>query len=219
MTQETQPTAAPAAGLPEREAPAAGARPYHHGDLHAALLAAAGAELEARGIEAFSLRSVAKRAGVSHAAPAHHFGDVNGLLTALAAQGFRRFVANQADYEDRAGADPAARLVESGLGYIAFARAHPALFRLMFGSDRPDFQAPELHEAAEAAFRQLEAANAAVAAALGKPLDQSTVEATWAVVHGLADLLAGGRLKRLGAMDEARRDAVLREIIARNIPA
>jgi hypothetical protein len=89
----------------------------------------------------------------------------------------------------------------------------------MFGSDRPDFQAPELKEAANAAFHQLEAANAAVAAALGKPLDRSNVEATWAVVHGLADLLAGGRLMRIGAMDEAGREAVLRGIIARNIPA
>lgn len=194
-------------------------RPYHHGDLRAALLAAAEAELEARGIEAFSLRSVAKRAGVSHAAPAHHFGDAGGLLTALAAEGFRRFVANQAAYEDRAGADPAARLVESGLGYIAFAGDNPALFRLMFGSDRPDFRAPELEEAANAAYRQLEAASAAVAAAQGKPLDRWNVEATWAVVHGLADLLAGGRLKRIGALDAQARDAVLREIIARNIPA
>ena len=219
MTRESGTPFTPSAEAAAREVPDTGARPYHHGDLRAALLAAAGAELEARGIEAFSLRSVAKRAGVSHAAPAHHFGDVNGLLTALAAQGFRRFVANQAAYEDRAGTDPAARLVESGLGYIAFAGANPALFRLMFGSDRPDFQAPELHEAAKAAFRQLEAANAAVAAALGKPLDQSNVEATWAVVHGLADLLAGGRLMRLGAMDGPAREAVLREVIARNIPA
>ena len=60
-------------------------RKYHHGDLRAALLAAAEAELAERGVEAFSLRQVAKRAGVSHAAPAHHFGDAQGLLTALAA--------------------------------------------------------------------------------------------------------------------------------------
>jgi hypothetical protein len=63
-------------------------RPYHHGDLRAALLSAAEEELAERGMEAFSLRSVAKRAGVSHAAPAHHFGDAQGLLTALAAEGF-----------------------------------------------------------------------------------------------------------------------------------
>ena len=67
--------------------------PYHHGDLAAALLAAAEAELAEKGVEAFSLRSVAKRAGVSHAAPAHHFGDATGVLTALATEGFRRFLA------------------------------------------------------------------------------------------------------------------------------
>ena len=60
---------------------------YHHGDLRAALLRAAEAELNEAGIEAFSLRRVAKRAGVSHAAPAHHFRDVRGLLTALSAEG------------------------------------------------------------------------------------------------------------------------------------
>ncbi|NRB03591.1 MAG: TetR family transcriptional regulator, partial [Rhodobacteraceae bacterium] len=65
---------------------------YHHGDLRAALIEAGLQELEATGTEAFSLRKVARRAGVSHAAPAHHFGDVTGLLTALAAEGFRRFV-------------------------------------------------------------------------------------------------------------------------------
>ncbi|MCX7645210.1 MAG: TetR/AcrR family transcriptional regulator [Rhodobacteraceae bacterium] len=194
------------------------ARPYHHGDLRAALLAAAAAELEARGIEAFSLRSVAKRAGVSHAAPAHHFGDVNGLLTALAAEGFRRFVAHQAAREDRGGADPAARLVEAGLGYIAFARANPALFRLMFASDRPDFGEPALAAAAEAAFGQLADACAAVAVRRGGAVPPAEVEATWGIVHGLADLLAGGRLKRLAALPEAEREAELRDIIARGLP-
>jgi len=200
------------------DATAAPARPYHHGDLRAALLAAAEAELEARGIEAFSLRSVAKRAGVSHAAPAHHFGDVNGLLTALAAEGFRRFVANQAAWEDRAGDDPAARLVESGLGYIAFAQANPALFRLMFASDRPDFAEEALCEAADAAFGQLAAACEAVAARRGGAALPADVEATWAIVHGLADLLASGRLKRLAGLPGAEREAELRGIIARNIP-
>lgn len=67
-----------------KDAPPPPPRPYHHGDLRAALLHAAEEELAERGMEAFSLRSVAKRAGVSHAAPAHHFGDAQGLLTALA---------------------------------------------------------------------------------------------------------------------------------------
>ena len=62
-------------------------KPYHHGDLRSALLVAAEADLAENGIEAFSLRQVARRAGVSHAAPAQHFGDANGLLTALATEG------------------------------------------------------------------------------------------------------------------------------------
>ncbi|MEO0497745.1 MAG: helix-turn-helix domain-containing protein, partial [Pseudomonadota bacterium] len=64
--------------------------PYHHGDLREALLTAAEVELTDRGIEGLSLRGVAKRAGVSHAAPAHHFGDKAGLLTALTTIGFQR---------------------------------------------------------------------------------------------------------------------------------
>lgn len=193
-------------------------RPYHHGDLHAALLAAAEAELIERGIEAFSLRSVAKRANVSHAAPSHHFGDANGLLTALAAEGFRRFVAHQAEWEDRAGTDPAARLVESGLGYIDFAQRWPAMFGLMFGSHRTDFASPVLQEASAAAYRQLEAANGAVARQRGRPLDPADIEATWAIVHGLADLLSRNRLRRVGSLPQDARDAVLRGIIGRNIP-
>eukprot|EP01036_Dinobryon_divergens_P003443 gene3443-4542_t len=66
--------------LPDPAPPSAEGRSYHHGDLRAALLAAAEDELAARGVEGFSLRQVAKRAGVSHAAPAHHFGDAAGLL-------------------------------------------------------------------------------------------------------------------------------------------
>ena len=77
-------------------------RRYHHGDLAAALLVAGEAELVDKGIESFSLRGVAKRAGVSHAAPAHHFGDANGLLNAIAARGFERFVARQQDFRRRA---------------------------------------------------------------------------------------------------------------------
>jgi AcrR family transcriptional regulator len=79
---------------------------YHHKDLRAALLTAAEAELTEVGLERFSLRSVAKRAGVSHAAPAHHFGDVGGLLTALCAEGFHRFLAAQAARESLAAPDP-----------------------------------------------------------------------------------------------------------------
>ena len=66
---------------------------YHHGDLRAALLRAGEEQLARSGVAGFSLREVASRVGVSHAAPAHHFGDAQGLLAALAAEGFRRFLA------------------------------------------------------------------------------------------------------------------------------
>ena len=121
---------------------------YHHGALHDALLGAAEAELAETGLEAFSLRRVAKRAGVSHAAPAHHFGDAGGLLTALAAEGFRQFTATMTAQEALAAPDPRARMIAAGLGYIGFAAQRPALFRLIFSSDRPDGAAPELRCAA-----------------------------------------------------------------------
>src|SRR5215510_13729417 len=92
------------------------AQPYHHGNLRAALLEAAEVELEAQGIEGFSLRGVAKRAGVSHAAPAHHFGDTNGLLTGLAADGYRRFVAAQEARQKNSPTDGMSQLVAAGLG-------------------------------------------------------------------------------------------------------
>ncbi len=90
--------------------------PYHHGALREALLSAAEAELSEKGVEACSLRGVAKRAGVSHAAPAHHFVDVRGLLTALAERGFRRFVETQKLAMSQAAPDPVSQLVASGVG-------------------------------------------------------------------------------------------------------
>lgn len=188
-------------------------RPYHHGDLRAALLAAAEAELAERGIEGFSLRAVAKRAGVSHAAPAHHFGDTPGLLTALAAEGFRRFLATQQAREAQAPREARAQIVAAGLGYIDFALARPALFRLMFGSRRPDFGHADLTAAAQAAYRHLEAQTAAAG---GRSVQD--VAAAWAVAHGLADLMAAGRLTSLQHMPADARDAACAAIIARALP-
>jgi AcrR family transcriptional regulator len=189
------------------------ARPYHHGDLRAALLAAAEAELAERGMEGFSLRSVAKRAGVSHAAPAHHFGDAKGLLTALAAEGFRQFLAAQAAREAVAERDPAAQLIAAGLGYIDFALARPTLFRLLWQSERPDFTDPDLGQAARAAYTHLVEQ---VSGAGGRgTADEAAV---WAIAHGLADLLAAGRMASVGTLPAAARDAMLVTIIRRALP-
>ncbi len=188
-------------------------KPYHHGDLRAALLVAAEAELAEKGIEAFSLRQVAKRAGVSHAAPAHHFGDANGMLTALAAEGYRQFRAAQAAREAVADGDARAQLIAAGLGYVDFATTRPALFRLLFGSARPDHNDPELAREGHAAYTHL---SDQVFAAGGR----STVDeaAVWAVAHGMADLLAMGRMKAIAAFDGAQRDAMIGAVLSRALP-
>jgi AcrR family transcriptional regulator len=200
------------AKTPEAPRRASPAPRYHHGDLRAALLRAAEDELTERGAEGFSLRGVARRVGVSHAAPAHHFADTGALLAALAAEGFRRFLATQRAHQARADADPRAQLLAVGAGYIAFAAAHPALFRLMFASDRPHRDDPDLTQAACAAFDHLAASVAAIGTTGTAPA-QADLVAAWAMAHGLADLLNAGQLDTL--LPAARRDAAIAEILGR----
>jgi AcrR family transcriptional regulator len=202
-----------------RDAARRGRRPYHHGDLRRALLDAAEEELTENGIEGFSLRGVAKRAAVSHAAPAHHFKDATGLLTALAASGFRRFVLAQDLRQSRAMPDAFDQLIAAGLGYIDFATTHPALFRLMFSSNRPDFTNAELAETAGAAFDRLVAQVREVVGAdprqdFAAMLD---VMAAWSTVHGIADLMNSGRAKPLLQMPRAERESAISELLARSI--
>ena len=192
--------------------------PYHHGDLATALLDAAQDELAARGIEAFSLRGVAKRAGVSHAAPAHHFKDVQGLLTALAARGFDRFVQRQSEFRRRSGKDARSQLVASGLGYIVFAMENPALFRLMFGSTRTNFEDQHLGQAASRAYENL-----VVYVAQAKGMEISAVEDgramqdAWAIAHGLADLLVAGRMEWIAKLPIKARQAAISAVLRRVI--
>src|SRR5262245_25989316 len=102
---------------------------YHHGDLRAALIVAATELLREHGLEAFTLRECARRAGVSHAAPAHHFGDARGLLTACAAAGFEHLADAMEHGAGSAGSDAQARLRAVGAGYIGFALENRALFQ------------------------------------------------------------------------------------------
>lgn len=193
---------------------------YHHGDLRSALLKAAEEELAAHGIEGFSLRAVAKRAGVSHAAPAHHFGDLRGLLTALAAHGYERLVQFQNKRQRSTVADPRSRIVASGLGYIDFAIAHPALFRLMFSSDRPDRDDQHFLKASLQTFEKLVSETRAVVKR--NPYEDTDamrdLMASWSLVHGLAELIVSGRAERplgLSTLHDDERDAVVTDIIGR----
>ena len=198
------------------EKPENGAR-YHHGALETALIDAGIEELAEKGIEGFSLRAVAKRAGVSHAAPAHHFGDANGLLTAIAGHGYALFNTMQDAYAAKAGRDPLDVLVACGLAYVDFADRHHALFRLVFSSDRTDFTNPRLSTPSTDAFKALAER---VAAASGQhPLQDGNygdLALVWALSHGLADLLASGRLKAISTLPPAEREETLRRLLSRS---
>jgi len=165
---------------------------YHHGDLRAALLEAGEVLLAERGPEGFTLRELARRVGVSYAAPAHHFPDVAALLTELAAIGFERLAAAMAAAAAPL-ADPVARLMAIGHAYVATAIAQPAIFRLMFHSKRVHVASPRLLEAGAAAYGRLRGAMAVLPAPA--PRAYADTALAWSVVHGFAVLCIGGGLQ------------------------
>jgi AcrR family transcriptional regulator len=161
--------------------------PYHHGNLREALLAAAVDEIGERGAQALSLRELARRAGVSHAAPAHHFGDKAGLLTAIAVEGYDRLAeALQGAYESGA-------FLDVGVAYVRFAVEQPAHFEVMYRPDLYRADDPELVRARDDAGRWL----------YGPAGDEfpttyalRTGIAAWSFVHGFAALWNTGNLQR-----------------------
>jgi AcrR family transcriptional regulator len=192
---------APATAQPQRRVRKPRRPPtYHHGSLKQAMLQAAERILEREGIQGLTLRAAAREAGVSHAAPKNHFGDLSGLLSELAAVGFERFVATMQGGV-REDDPPRERMAAIGRGYVAFARAHPGLFLLMFRGERLDLERPALREAVEASRRVL---SGTVAASRNEPMEArltlpqaADVVGAWALVHGFAMLLIDGRLAPL----------------------
>jgi AcrR family transcriptional regulator len=189
----------PAKKLPAKKpSPKAAIHAYHHGDLREKLIAATEAILEEKGVEGFSLREAARRVGVSPAAPAHHFGDVAGLLAAVAREGFAEFGRMLREADESGGNDPTARLIAQGKAYVAFAMKRPARFKLMFQSDKIDFSRGDLPEIAADSFDTLERA---IRALLKLPKDApmttasyGALLATWSVVHGFSYLALGHQL-------------------------
>jgi AcrR family transcriptional regulator len=176
---------------------AAAPAPYHHGDLRAALIEATEVLLAERGIEGFTLREVARRAGVSPAAPLHHFGSAAGLLTEVSILGFEELTRSLRAGTAAGGSDPARRLRGQGMGYVRFALAYPGRFQLMFRKDRLT-QDERLKEAGDAAFVELElAVRDYTGWGREKPLNratQATVLAAWSTVHGFAHLALDEKL-------------------------
>jgi AcrR family transcriptional regulator len=127
---------------------------YHHGDLSAALLNAGEEVLEELGLRGFTLRECARRAGVSHAAPKHHFGDVSGFLTAIATRGFQQLSQMLQDQIDKAG-DLTGEFTATGKAYVHFAESYPEHFRIMFRSDLLDVDSGPLLSATNKTFTVL----------------------------------------------------------------
>ncbi|QSB13028.1 TetR/AcrR family transcriptional regulator [Natronosporangium hydrolyticum] len=162
-------------------------RPYHHGDLRRELLRRAAAMIDEVGPTHVSLRALARRAGVSHAAPAHHFGDKRGLLTAVAAEGFTlladRLTAVLADTGE---------LLEVGVAYVEFAVTHRAHFEVMFRPDLYDPTAPELLAARSQSTHALAAAVGTLPEAPSGTTGRTEELAAWSLVHGFANLWLTG---------------------------
>ncbi|MFI6760219.1 TetR/AcrR family transcriptional regulator [Micromonospora sp. NPDC050417] len=168
----------------------AAGRPYHHGDLQRALLAAAVDAIGESGPTALSLRDLARRAGVSHAAPTHHFGDKAGLLTVLATQGFHLLADDLARVRKETGS-----LLEIGVGYVRFAFQHRAHFEVMFRPELYRRDDPLLLAAKNRANDELQAGVATLAEPPGEGQDARRAGlAAWSIVHGFATLWLSGAL-------------------------
>ncbi|WP_406629833.1 TetR/AcrR family transcriptional regulator [Amycolatopsis sp. WGS_07] len=156
------------------------ARRYHHGDLRRAVLAAAVEVLRESGPPAVNLRDLARRVGVSHAAPAHHFGDRTGLLTAVAAQGFELL----ADALEEL--PPSADLLEAGVAYVSFAVERRAHFEVMFRPELLRTDDPDLRAARRRSDQALDWAIAGFRDGGADPVAAGA--AARSLVHGFATL-------------------------------
>ncbi|SFI44272.1 DNA-binding transcriptional regulator, AcrR family [Amycolatopsis regifaucium] len=161
-----------------------GMSPYHHGDLRRAVLDAAIAAITEHGPAGVSLRDLARRAGVSHAGPVHHFGDKAGVLTALAAEGFGLLADALAAAEERTR-----DFVEVGVTYVRFAIKHRAHFEVMFR--------PELHREDDVALvaARDRAGDLLTSGASSVSDDAMAGVAAWSLMHGFANLWLTGALR------------------------
>ncbi len=164
-------------------------RPYHHGALRETLMAHALEAIGASGPTGWSLRDLARRAGVSHAAPTHHFGDKPGLLTSVAIDGYRKLARElEASWSQTGSA------LELGVAYVRFALANPAAFEVMYRPHLLHTDDTGLIDAQAAASRPLFVAMEHLAER-DPSIDPATAAvAAWSIVHGFATLWLNGDL-------------------------
>ena len=178
-------------------------RAYHHGDLRSTLLETALPLLDSGGQEAISLRAVARAAGVSHAAPYHHFADKAALIEAMAVTGFGQLTSALERAADTPGLDPMQQFRRTGLAYARFGVRHQALFRLM---NRPELrQHAPIADAARASYQVIErsVARCQQAGVIGAGDPSLYAVTAWAAVHGVLILAMDGLLTGQVLTDEA----------------
>jgi AcrR family transcriptional regulator len=163
-------------------------RPYHHGDLRAALIEAALSLVQEHGVKGLALSDAARQAGVSVAAPYRHFKDKEALLAEIAAEGFVLFRDTLARAAQSNPKDKVQRLVEMGVAYVDFALEHRSHFKVMWESGIPKEKYPDVGKAGDEAYLLLE--NAVIDLLPGAPAGrlQALVAASWSIVHGYASL-------------------------------
>ena len=184
---------------------------YHHGNLREALLEAALSLLREQGPAEISLREVARRAQVSHAAPAHHFGDKAGLLTALATRGFELFGEAMRSAAQRGSGDAQRAFAWAGWAYVMFAAEHRAYFEIMFSPELLHAEDPALLQASGAAYQVLIDSVKSVTDPTRSPEEEERLAIqAWSWVHGLATLWLHGNLKKYGT--HAQLDGLVKKL-------
>ncbi|HEY5849075.1 MAG TPA: TetR-like C-terminal domain-containing protein [Microlunatus sp.] len=163
---------------------------YHHGDLRRAVLDHAVAVIAAEGPAHFSLRSLAADLGVSHTAPRHHFGSREGVLNAVAAEGFTLLAAALRAIREAGGG-----FLDVGVAYVQFALEHPGHFEVMFSPKLLDETDPDLQAARTVTFGELRGGVAALEATGQVDDAPAAVLAAWSVVHGIATLALTGNIE------------------------
>lgn len=200
-----------------------GKRAYHHGQLRRALLDSALELANARGVHNFTLRELARAAGVSHAAPYHHFADKSALMTALALEIFHTLRDTLQAAWDAASGPPDQRFSATGVAYVRFALENPAAFRLMFRPElfesattsTPEAADSPLMQAGQEAFAVLlnavQACQAAGSIAPGDPYLPAV--SAWSLVHGLSILLLDGVAGPFGNDNPDARDQLIEGVV------
>jgi AcrR family transcriptional regulator len=178
---------------------------YHHGDLRAVILAEAARLVAERGADGISLRELARSAGVSHAAPAHHFTDRRGLFTALATEGFRLLT--------RALTEARGRFTDAALAYVRFALDHPGHYQVMFNKSLLDASNAELAAAEAAAGSELSRGVATLRDPNARADPAAAQLAAWSLVHGFSTLwlneAVNAQIKKADPMDTVMRIATM----------